>query len=254
MQISFENKIILVTGASRGIGRAAAIQFAASGATVVVHYHRDKSAADEVHAGLPGSGHRTVRADMGDVAEVLAMAEQVIAWYGRIDILVNNAGIFSEHDMTGMPVEEFLEYWDRTIRVNLTGPAVLSNLVAREMIRAGGGRIVNITSRGAFRGEPEAWAYGASKAGLNSTGQSMARALAPHRVYVFTLAPGYVDTDMASPYLAGDRRSAIESQSPMQRVAQPDEIAHAVIMLASDGMEYMTGCILDMNGASYLRM
>jgi NAD(P)-dependent dehydrogenase (short-subunit alcohol dehydrogenase family) len=121
------------------------------------------------------------------------------------------------------------------------------------MISSGGGKIVNVTSRGAFRGEPDSWAYGASKAGLNSVGQSMAKLLAPDKVYVFTVAPGYVDTDMAAGLFAGPAGAQRLAQSPMNRAAQPSEIALAILMLAADGNEYMTGCILDMNGASYLR-
>ena len=254
METRFDSKSVLITGASRGIGRAAARLFASAGARVAVHYHSNRSAAETVLDSLEGSGHVAVQADMGNAGQVQRMAEHILSVFGGIDILVNNAGIFEEIEMTGISTDEFLDYWDRTLRVNLTGPAILSNLMVREMIRSGGGKIVNVTSRGAFRGEPDAWAYGASKAGLNSLGQSMARALAKHNIQVFTLAPGYVDTDMSAPYLEGDRRAAIEAQSPMNRMAQPEEIARAILMLSADGMEYMTGCIVDMNGASYLRM
>jgi NAD(P)-dependent dehydrogenase (short-subunit alcohol dehydrogenase family) len=247
------SRVVLVTGASRGIGRATAQLFAGSGATVMVHYHQNKAAAEEVLSGLPGQNHRMVQADMGHPGDIKKMVDEIIGSHGRIDILVNNAGIFEERDMTGISMEAFMDYWEQTIRVNLTGPTLLSNMVAREMMRTGGGKIVNVTSRGAFRGEPNAWAYGASKAGLNSVGQSMAKALAPHNIQVYTIAPGFVETDMASKHLTGEKRKEIESQSPMNRVAHPAEIARAIMMLASDGTEYMTGCILDMNGASYLR-
>lgn len=253
MNIEFLNKVVLVTGASRGIGKATAVLFATSGASVIIHYHKNKPAADAVLSSLPGIGHSVVQADMGDVNDIREMVDTTLETYGRIDILVNNAGIFEEKEMTGIPFAEFLEYWDQTIAVNLTGPAILSNLVARSMIEKGGGRIVNVTSRGAFRGEPDSWAYGAAKAGLNSVGQSMAKLLAPHKVYVFTIAPGYVDTDMAAPFFQGEDGQQRLAQSPMHRAAQPSEIARAIIMLAADGGEYMTGCILDMNGASYLR-
>lgn len=253
MEIRFDNKIVLVTGASRGIGKATAELFAASGATVIVHYHDNNSAAEAVCRSLPGTGHFMVRADMGNVSGIKAMFDEVIDKTGRIDILVNNAGIFEEKDMTGIPFEEFMHYWNRMIAVNLTGPAALSNLAVREMIRKGGGRIVNITSRGAFRGEPDSWAYGAAKAGLNSTGQSIAKSLAAQKIYVFTIAPGYVATDMANPLFEGAEGELRVAQSPMKRVARPEEIARAVLMLASEGNEYMTGCIVDMNGASYLR-
>ena len=121
------------------------------------------------------------------------------------------------------------------------------------MIKQGHGKIVNISSRGAFRGEPDAWAYGASKAGLNSLGQSMAKALAPYGITVYTMAPGFVETDMSKHSMKGKRRAGILAQSPLNRVALPDEIARVVLMLCADGNEYMTGCIVDMNGASYLR-
>ena len=253
MEITFNNRVVLVTGASRGIGAATARLFAESGATVAVHYNNGRAAAGEVLASLPGQGHCIVQADMADPYALTNMVDELTGQFGRIDVLVNNAGIFRELDMTGIGFDEFLEYWEQTIRVNLTGPALLSNLVAREMIRNGGGKIINVSSRGAFRGEPNAWAYGAGKAGLNSLGQSMAKALAKHKVYVYTIAPGFVDTEMAAAYLTGDKRIEIESQSPMNRVAQPEEIAGAILMLAADGTEYMTGCVLDMNGASYLR-
>jgi 3-oxoacyl-[acyl-carrier protein] reductase len=253
MEINFTKKIVLITGASRGIGKATAELFASSGATVIVHFHKNRAAADTVCSRLPGTGHFTVRADMGSVIEIKTMVDEVMSRAGRIDVLVNNAGVFEEKDMTGIPFEEFMNYWDRTIAVNLTGPAALSNLVVREMLRNGGGKIVNVTSRGAFRGEPDSWAYGASKAGLNSAGQSIARSLAPQKIYVFTIAPGFVATDMANTLFEGPGGEQRIAQSPMNRVAQPAEIARAILMLAADGNEYMTGCILDMNGASYLR-
>ena len=253
MEISFNNKIVLVTGASRGIGAATARLFAESKATVAVHYHQNKQAAESVMNSLPGTNHSMVQADMAQPVELKEMVSEVIEKYGRIDILVNNAGIFEENDMEKMPFDDFMNYWEKTIRVNLTGPALLSQLVAREMMKTGGGKIVNVTSRGAFRGEPTAWAYGAAKAGLNATGQSMAKALAKYGIHVFTLAPGFVETDMTTTSLAGKKRKEIESQSPLNRVAQPEEIARAILLLGADGNEYMTGCIVDMNGASYLR-
>ncbi|MFH1296883.1 MAG: SDR family oxidoreductase [Bacteroidota bacterium] len=252
MEIVFHKKIVLVTGASRGIGKATAQLFAESGATVIIHYHTNREAAESVFKSLSGD-HMICQADMAKPDDLTRMVNHAISRYGRIDILVNNAGMYVENDMLNMPFEAFIDYWESSIRVNLTGPALLSNLVTREMVRTGGGKILNVTSRGAFRGEPTAWAYGAAKAGLNATGQSMAKALAPHGIYVFTLAPGFVETDMTIPGLAGEKRKEIESQSPLNRVAQPEEIAQGILLLAAPGNEYMTGCILDMNGASYLR-
>ncbi len=253
MEILFNNKIVLITGASRGIGAATARLFAESEATIVANYHKNKQAAESVLTSLPGSNHSIAQADMAQPGELKEMVSEIIKKYGRIDILVNNAGIYEEDDMAKMPFDDFTEYWEKTISVNLTGPALLSQLVAKEMIKTGCGKIINVTSRGAFRGEPTSWAYGASKAGLNATGQSMAKALAKYGIHVFTLAPGFVETDMTTICLNGEKRKEIESQSPLNRIAQPVEIAHAILLLSADGNEYMTGCIVDMNGASYLR-
>ena len=149
--------------------------------------------------------------------------------------------------------EDWQRVWRRTIDTNLLGPANLMHAVAPHMAAAGGGRIVNISSRGAFRGEPTHPAYGASKAGLNSLGQSMARALGPQGIYVTTVAPGYVGTDMAAPFLDGPGGDAIRAQSPLDRVATAREVARVVVFLATPGAESTTGAIVDVNGASYLR-
>ncbi len=254
MDITFpNNKIVLVTGSSRGIGKAIAEKFAAAGAQVAIHYRGNPDLARKVMEELPGSGHFLVKGDLASPNEVKLMFENIINLKNRIDILVNNAGIFEEKEWWNLDYDEWQRHWNKTINSNLNGFANLSFLVAKQMISQGGGKIINISSRGAFRGEPHALPYGAAKAGMNSFGQSMAFALAPKNVFVYTLAPGFVRTDMTEHILDSERGSSIISQSPMNRVAEPEEIAQAVLMMAADGSEYMTGCIVDMNGASYLR-
>ena len=253
MDTSLKSKTVLVTGASRGIGRAIAIAFASEGAKVVLHYNKNNIAAEETLAAMKGSKHVLIQADLGDPEAIQEMVDTISKDLGKIDVLVNNAGIYEEADMLELTYEEFREYFSHTMNTNLVGPANLSFLIVQEMVQKGGGKIINITSRGAFRGEPFALAYGASKAGMNSLGQSMAVALASRGIYVYTLAPGFVETDMTSEILEGPRGDAIRNQSPLHRVASPEEIANTVIHLASDGSEYMTGCIIDINGASYLR-
>jgi NAD(P)-dependent dehydrogenase (short-subunit alcohol dehydrogenase family) len=253
MNIRFDGKVVLVTGASSGIGAAAASAFAESGAVVALHFNQNQKAASQVLNSLKGSGHRIFSADLSDPMETERLVNEVLYYLGRIDILVNNAGIFEESDWIGMDYHSWQAYWKRTIDTNLTGPANLSFLVINTMIREGGGKIVNVSSRGAFRGEPDALPYGSAKAGLNSLGQSMALKLASKHIYVFTLAPGWVKTGMTEDILNSDRGEAVRNQSPMKRVAEPSEMANAILMMAADGMEYMTGCIVDMNGASYLR-
>jgi 3-oxoacyl-[acyl-carrier protein] reductase len=166
---------------------------------------------------------------------------------------VNNAGIFTPHPITDVSYEQWQAAWQATLAVNLTGAANVTWCAVQYMIAGGGGRIVNVSSRGAFRGEPGQPAYGASKAGLNAFGQSLARALAPHGIAVATVAPGYVETDMAARHLAGPSGDQIRAQSPFGRVAQPGEIAAAVVYLASAKAEWASGTIIDLNGASYLR-
>jgi NAD(P)-dependent dehydrogenase (short-subunit alcohol dehydrogenase family) len=242
----------LVTGSSRGIGRAVAITLARAGARVAVHYSRDEASARETLASLHGDGHLLVQGDVADPDRVHAMVADVAAGLGGLDILVNNAGVYVEHALPGVAYEQWQEAWRRTIDVNLLGPAWLTWCAVEHMLGRGG-RVVNISSRGAFRGEPKHPAYGASKAGLNAMGQSLARALAPHRIYVTTIAPGWVDTDMAAE--AGNRPQgdALSVELPTGRLATPEEIANTVLFVVAPGSEQLTGTIIDVNGASYLR-
>jgi 3-oxoacyl-[acyl-carrier protein] reductase len=251
--VSVDGMVVLVTGGSRGIGRAVAEEFAARGATVVVQFRANRPAADDTLAALGAGRHRAAQADVADPEQARSLVGRVVEELGRIDVLVNNAGIYQEHPILETGYEEWQRIWRRTIETNLLGPANLMHAVAPHMVAAGGGRIVNVSSRGAFRGEPRYPAYGASKAGLNSLGQSMARALGPHGIYVTTVAPGYVETDMAAPFLEGPEGDAVRAQSPLDRAATPQEVARVVVFLATPGAESTTGAIVDVNGASYLR-
>lgn len=250
----FSGKNVLVTGASRGIGRSIAQQFAEQGACVAVHYRSNRAAAEETMASLAGAGHGLFSAEMGDPQQVQQLIDDVVAQMGRLHILVNNAGIYIDHPLPITDYDTWQAVWSQVLAVNLTGVANAMWCAARHMLQfADGGRIVNISSRGAFRGEPTAPAYGASKAGLNAMSQSLAKLLAPHNISVAVVAPGFVETDMAADHLAGAAGDAIRAQSPFNRVATPDEVAHATLFLASPGTEFMSGAILDVNGASYLR-
>ena len=249
----FDGKKVLVTGASRGIGREVAGQFAAAGARIAVHCRSDKDAARDTLAGLAGTGHMLCAGDVADAAVAEQIVGQTIAGLGGLDILVNNAGIFEAHPVDEVSFEEWQTAWQRTLAVNLTGPANLCWCAVEHMRNHGGGRIVNVSSRGAFRGEPDCPAYGASKAGLNALTQSLAQRLAPLNIFVGAVAPGFVETDMAAATLAGAEGDAVRNQSPLGRVAKPAEVAHAVLFLASAGAEFSTGTIIDVNGASYLR-
>jgi NAD(P)-dependent dehydrogenase (short-subunit alcohol dehydrogenase family) len=173
---------------------------------------------------------------------------------GGLGVLVNNAGVFKPHPITETSYEEWQQAWQETLGVNLVGAANVSWCAAQHMIRGGGGSIVNVASRGAFRGEPKQPAYGASKAGLIALGQSLARALGPHGISVTSVAPGLVDTDMALENLAGDRGAQRRAESPLGRIATAEEVAAAVVFLASADAAMTSGAVLDINGASYLRL
>lgn len=251
--MDFSNKIVLVTGASRGIGRTVAQSFAERGARVVVHYNSNAAAAQKTVQSLPGGPHMIVQADIKNAAAVREMVAKTVQEMGRLDILINNAGIYQDHPLADVSYENWQKSWQLILDTNLTGAANATYCAAQQMIKQGGGRIVNISSRGAFRGEPDAPAYGASKAGLNAMSQSLAKYLAPYNIFVGVVAPGFVQTDMARDHLTGPQGDAIRNQSPLGRVAQPEEVAYAALFLASEGSQFMTGAIIDVNGASYLR-
>jgi NAD(P)-dependent dehydrogenase (short-subunit alcohol dehydrogenase family) len=249
----FSGKSVLVTGASRGIGRAIAMAFAAGGARVAVNFRSDTASAQRTLEDLHGSGHVMVQSDVSTSEGSARAVDETVARLGRLDIAVNNAGIYESQPVASTGADEWMQTWRRIIETNLTGPAEVCFHAARHMIENGAGRIVNVSSRAAFRGEPDSPAYAASKGGLNAFSQSLARALAPFNIYVGVVAPGFVETDMAAELLAGDTGDSIRAQSPLGRVARPEEVAHAVLFLASPGAEFSTGTIIDVNGASYLR-
>jgi len=245
------SRAVLVTGSSRGIGAAVARAFATAGDRVAVHFGSARDAGEAVLASLPGTGHILVEADLTDPVAVRWMVDDAAEGLGGLDVLVNNAGIYRPNEIDEDDYLAWQRAWQEVLDVNLLGPANAIWCAVRHMKR--GGRIVNVSSRGAFRGEPRHLSYGASKAALNSLTQSLARALAPRGIVVTALAPGYVETDMAEEYLAGPEGDVIRAQSPFGRVARVDEVAAAVLFLATPGVEFTSGAILDINGASYLR-
>jgi NAD(P)-dependent dehydrogenase (short-subunit alcohol dehydrogenase family) len=243
------------------------------GDRVVVHYHQGADAAGAVLASLPGEGHAVVQADLADPAQVERLAHDAVQALGRVDVLVNNAARFldpsavgpgggsrrGDHKITDVAYADWVAAWQATVATNLLGPANLTWCLVRHMQAvepADGvprGRIVNVGSRGAFRGEPDVPAYGASKAGLHAFGQSMAVALAPYGISVVSLAPGFIATDMAASLLDSPAGDAIRAQSPFGRVATAEEVADAIVRFAEPGAEWFSGAVVDLNGASYLR-
>lgn len=251
--MDFTGKTVLITGGSRGIGRATAIAFADCGAKVAINFRNDSEAASTTCELLEGEGHFAIKADISQPYAVNQMMKAVIGEFGQLDIVVNNAGIFNPHPIDDTNYQQWQLSWQETINTNLIGAANVCYCAAEHMIKNKSGRIINVSSRGAFRGEPLQPAYGASKAGLNALSQSLALALGKYNIFVAAVAPGFVETDMAKDHLEGPKGESIRNQSPLNRVAQPEEVAHGILFLASEGAQFMTGGILDINGASYLR-
>ena len=242
----------MVTGGSRGIGRAICHQFAEHGAHVLLTYRSNKKSAESTLADLPGTGHAIYRMDVGQIEDIKGLFNFISESDGGIDIVVNNAGIGYHHPVDQCDFDQWDKGWQEILGINLLGPAHVCYHAAQFMIRQHSGTIINITSRGAFRGEPDQPAYGASKAALNSLTQSLAYSLSRYNIFVGAVAPGFVETDMAAERLKGAPGDAIKAQSPMNRVAKPEEVAQAVILMAQSN-QWMTGGIFDVNGASYFR-
>ena len=252
--MDFTGKNILITGGSRGIGKAIAQQFAEQGARVCINFVNNTKAATATIDSLAGDGHFAIKADINDPEAVQQLMETIAEEFETLDVVVNNAGIYMSHPIATSNYEDWQSAWNSTMGVNLISVANICYFAAKQMIPQGSGHIINVSSRGAFRGEPEHTAYGASKAGLNSLTQSLALELGGHGISVTAVAPGYVETDMAKPSLEGGNGPFIKNQSPMGRVAKPEEVANAIVFLATKGAEFLTGGIIDVNGASFLRM
>ena len=191
MKNNLSNKTILITGAAGGIGEALCTSFAEANGTIILHYNSNRDKAESLLQKLPGMHHRAIQCDLSNADQVNTMFSAI----DHVDIVINNAAVVENHEIDSLSYQDWQDIWERTIGANLIGPANIMYLASKFMIKNGGGKFINISSRGAFRGEPSAPAYGASKAGLNSLGQSLAKALAKDRVFVYTIAPGFVDTE-----------------------------------------------------------
>ncbi|WP_329032619.1 SDR family oxidoreductase [Streptomyces sp. NBC_01725] len=254
MNLPQTGRRVLVTGASRGLGRAVSRAFAANGDRVAVHYGTREQDARDTLDSLDGTGHVLLGGDLSDPEGAARIADTARESLGGIDVLVNNAAVNERHPLATTSYEDWAAAWQRHLSVNVLGTALLSHRAARSMIDRGmGGRIVNIGSRGAFRGEPDHPAYGATKAAVHALGQSLAVSLAPYGIGVASVAPGFFDTERVAGRLAGAEGEAIRAQSPFGRVASAEEIAAAVLWLASPEAQWSSGAVLDLNGASHLR-
>jgi len=243
---------ILITGGSRGLGREMAFGVARCGADVVIASRKMENcvAVAEQIESETGRAAMPYQVHVGRWDELDGLVEASYERFGKIDTLINNAGMSPVYDKLTDVTEKL---FDAVVNLNLKGPFRLSALVGERMVAAGRGSIINVSTAGSLRPTPDIIPYASSKAGLNAMGQSLAKALGPRGIAVGTVAPGFVETDMAAERLSSPDGDVIRAQSPFGRVAEADEIAAAVLYLASPQAEWASGAILDLNGASYLR-
>ena len=246
--ISLEGRVVLVTGASQGIGRACAVALAKAGAQVALAA-RNTTRLAEVAAEIESAGGRAVpfELDLASEDSIKAAAKAVLAQFGKIDILVNNGGITRDNLMLRMKLAD----WNAVLNTNLTGAFLLTQAVSSSMLKARYGRIVNIASVVGETGQAGQANYAASKAGLIGLTMSLARELASRNITVNAVAPGYISTPMTD-VLNDQQRTAMLTQIPLDRAGTPEEVAHAVVFLASDQAAYITGHVLDVNGGMHM--
>src|SRR6266550_2387408 len=249
--IDLTGKIALITGASRGIGKQTAIRMANAGARVAVNYHRSEAEALQVVRQI-GDSAMAVGADVSDPAQAEAMTNGVIKRFGRVDILVNNAATFDMNPFDGDDYGKWQRGWERTFALNVFGAANAAFLVMRSMRENGGGKIINVASRAAFRGETEFADYGASKAALVNFTRSIARGCAKDNIVASCVAPGFIETDMARSELEAHREEII-NQIPLRRVGTVDDVASVILFLASPMADYLNGVTIDVNGGSWFQ-
>ena len=252
MNISLSEKVILVTGGSRGIGKSIALALGASGATIALHYARNRGGAEEVLAHLPADSG-IFQADFERPEAPQQLMDQVIKRYGRLDILVNNAGIAID-----LPLREEWEQWqagwEKTLQVNLVSAGILSKLAIKRFQKNGGGRIIHIASRAAFRGDvPGYMAYAASKGGMVALSRSIARYFGKDNIQSFVVAPGFTQTEMAQQFIDDFGEDIVLKDLALNELTQPEDVAPTVVFLASGMMDHATGCSIDINAGSYVR-
>lgn len=246
--ISLNDRVALVTGASQGIGRACAVTLAKAGARVALAA-RNAAKLAEVAAEIEAAGgHATpFEMDLASEDSIKAVTKAVVAHYGKIEILVNNGGITRDNLMLRMKLAD----WNAVLNTNLTGAFLLTQAVSSSMLKARWGRIINIASVVGETGQAGQANYAASKAGLIGLTMSLARELASRNITVNAVAPGYISTPMTD-VLNDQQRSAMLTQIPLDRAGTPEDVAHAVVFLASDQAGYITGHVLDVNGGMHM--
>jgi 3-oxoacyl-[acyl-carrier protein] reductase len=249
MKLDLANKAVLITGASRGIGAEAAIRMAEAGARVAVNYHRSEVEAIALVERI-GPSAIAIRADVAEPAQASTLMDETVRQFGRVDVVVNNAATFDMNPFDGADYDAWQRGWKRTFDLNVFGAANVAYLAMRSMRQNGGGKIINIASRAAFRGETEFADYGASKAALVNLTRSIARACAKDNIIASCVAPGFIETDMARSELEAHYEDIV-SQIPLRRVGSVADVAGVIVFLASPLADYLNGVTIDVNGGSW---
>jgi len=249
--LDLSGKTVVITGASRGIGAETARRMAAAGARVIVNYHGSEAAADAVVREI-GDRAVAMRTDVTDPAALETMIGEVVARFGKIDVLVNNAALFEYNPFDGDDYESWQKGWRRTFDLNVFAAANAAWLAMRAMRNSGGGKIINVASRAAWRGETEFADYGASKAALVNLTRSIARACAKDNIVATCVAPGFIETEMAKPELEAHREEIV-NQIPLRRVGSVGDVAGVILFLASPMGDYLNGATIDINGGSWFQ-
>ena len=251
MHIDLTGKTILVTGASRGIGQALAEGLAGAGATIAAHFNQSR-ATTEALAETLGHDARAFQADLAEPASCERLFDTVVQTYGRLDVLINNAGIALKMPF-GVTMDEWRKGWDVTMAVNLRAVELLSRLAVEHFREHGGGRIINVASRAAFRGDtPEYMTYAASKGGVVALTRSIARAFGKDGICAFVMAPGFVRTDMAQEFIDEYGEDYVVSDLALNRLTEPADLVPLAVLIASGLADHATGSTFDVNAGSYV--
>jgi NAD(P)-dependent dehydrogenase (short-subunit alcohol dehydrogenase family) len=252
MNIDLTGKTVLVTGASRGIGKSLAEGLAGAGAAVAGHFNHSRSEAESLVRSL-GNGSRAFQADLAEAASCERLFHQVVEAYGRLDVLVNNAGV-AIRTPADADTDDWLAAWQSTMSINLRAVEQLCRLAIGHFQEHGGGRIINIASRAAFRGDtPDYMTYAASKGGVVALTRSIARGYGKAGICAFVLAPGFVRTDMAQEAIDEYGEDFVTRDLALDRLTEPSDLTPLAVLLASGLADHATGTSIDVNAGSYVR-
>lgn len=251
MEISLKGKVVLVTGGSRGIGKAICEGLAEAGATVAVHYNSNKQLAEDLCLSL-GNGAKPFQASLEDASATCLLFKQVVDHYDQLDVLINNAGVAMSSDIH-MEDAAWITDWEKTFAVNTRATGLLCKKAIQHFESVGGGSIINISSRAAFRGDTMDYlAYGASKGAIPSLTRSIARHCGKQNIKAFNIAPGFVRTDMAQDFMDQYGESFALDDIALTELTEPKNLAPMVILLASGLADHATGTTIDINAGSYV--